>query len=187
MSTPPKPLCRKTFLANTIIDMDGLLKEITHSERKDVGSIHATRSIKDLQSEDLTFFSNEIWRMASEFWGLALDRRANWDHWWQLKNSVNDKPNLGSMVFVQDAIRYQKRDNAVGQLIRIEQEPRRGYGGVRVYEDDGGPARISEQYVLKILDGSEFTWYNASIAFVPTHRTIQMHRKIIREHAAAPA
>lgn len=198
MSAAPKPLCRKKFLANTIIDMDSLLHELAahhpfpnetlnswvpRAATTSFGSVHAKRGVKSLEQEDHLFFAKELWAMANQFRGLALDRRTDWGRYLSLQGDIwspGGKPHIGSMVYIQDAARYNFYGNAVGQLLRVEQEPRK-YGGRRLYEEDGGPVRMSEQYVIRLLDGTEFSWYNASIGYVPTTRTIQMYRKIVAD------
>lgn len=193
-----KPLCRKRFLAQTVIDMDGFLRELVarhpfvlEPDRfafggpQYMGSAHAHLGVKSLEQKDHLFFANEMWNMAYQLYSLALDRRTDWGRLKTLQGDIwspGGKPRIGSMVFVHDSIRGENHSKAVGQLIQIEREPQRGWGGrPRLYEDDGGPPRMSEQYVLRLLDGTEFRWYNASLGYMPTARTFQMYREIITD------
>ena len=181
MTQTLRPLCRKSYLAKTVRSMGEVLRDLGQEV-----PAACSDSVKSLEQRDHAFFAETIFKMADTMYGVSLGLRSRPVHenkWWQVtSHCYGDRDvRIGAMVFISDASFGQRYSQGLGQLLRIDREP--WAGAPRIYEEDGGPARMSNRYLIRLLDGSEITWTNASMKNVADHRYIEMIKEITREYA----
>lgn len=179
MTTKPiDALAKPMYWVKTIRDMQRILEVLAPTstdQNRDIVKVDLTLSDHALARLSLKEQATYLWALAYKLYCESLrpdyDR---WKEWWQVKNRFNDHYKTGCMVIVNDAMMGNRFFQGVGQLISVESE-----GFSKDYDDYGGPRRsFGNKYRIRLLDGSEITWTNASVNWFPTHSYCNMLREI---------
>lgn len=181
------PPAKKRFLARTVLENQRQLAALPPLDRSDTYDFGLNlnaipQSIKALEQKDWAWFAEALWTLGYALYGRALyasrDPRAlGWGDMWQIASHIYpDKPKIGNLVLVNDAMRGRRFSLGVGVLNSIDAEPmtwRRAK-----HEDDGGPLTQSPRYNLTLLDGRPMAWTNASLTPIVSARFYAVIREI---------
>lgn len=165
---PVKPLAKPKFLANSIISAGKVMAELGMS----VPEV-CLRSRKSLEQESHDFFARKLWELGDALYRKSLNPTPWGDKWWQLKDALFKEPEVSAMVYISDASWGARYSRGVGQLMFIDRL-REMPGQPRLYEEDGGPARFSRRFGIKLLSGEIETWTNCSVRRLPDHYLVSM-------------
>ena len=167
-----KPLAKPKFWAQSIVALGEMLSELGQP----VPEV-CQRSIPSLTSMTWEEHARTMYRLGDRFHVLSYSLR-EWGKWGQLQNYCKaERPEIGKIVYIQDAVMGNRQIHGIGQLIGLTHDPLRN----RVYDErDKGPPPLYPVYVLKLFDGTEMRWTNARYQSIPTFRTIEMFRQTLR-------
>ncbi|AXQ69989.1 hypothetical protein HOU03_gp279 [Caulobacter phage CcrSC] len=104
--------------------------------------------------------AHEIYIQAYRMWRNSLGPRTDPLFPGSMKSFIQDKPSVGSIVFVGSIRPSMNLWKAVGMITLIEPCHEGLSGAPRLYDKDGGPFGYSPMWTIKLFDGTTMRWHN---------------------------